>query len=282
MSLINNLRIVGHVCHDRTTDGYILGGTASYAALLGAQLSDKIILTTSYGQDFGFAEIFDKANLSVELKESDKTTEFENIYTEHSRKQYLHGRADNLYFSDLGDVLDTQAILLGPIADEVDLSSFDALDDHILIGAAIQGWLRQFRPDGLVYQKPPDLSSFKCIDIAFMSDDDILGMPLLLEQLKDSIEYVVVTHGINGVSIHHNNLIEHYPSYQTHPVDPTGAGDIFSIAFLCAFYKTGNLTYAASFGHSAASLSIEGLGISTIPSLNQIQERQEEYSKRYL
>jgi sugar/nucleoside kinase (ribokinase family) len=53
-------------------------------------------------------------------------------------------------------------------------------------------------------------------------------------------------------------------------VDPTGAGDVFSAAFLVRHIATGNLVAAGRFAVTAAALSTRGFGASALPSEAEI------------
>jgi len=45
---------IGFFCHDFHEDGYILGGTASYASLVASKLGKKTAVLTSVGKDLSF------------------------------------------------------------------------------------------------------------------------------------------------------------------------------------------------------------------------------------
>ena len=53
-------------------------------------------------------------------------------------------------------------------------------------------------------------------------------------------------------------------------VDPTGAGDVFSAAFLVRYIASGNLIAAGRFAVTAAALSTRGFGASALPSETEI------------
>jgi sugar/nucleoside kinase (ribokinase family) len=54
-------------------------------------------------------------------------------------------------------------------------------------------------------------------------------------------------------------------------MDPTGAGDVFSAAFLIRLAETGDPCEAARFANVAASFSIEAPGVSGIPTRRQVE-----------
>ena len=54
-------------------------------------------------------------------------------------------------------------------------------------------------------------------------------------------------------------------------MDPTGAGDTFTAAFLIYFQETGDPIKAARFANIAASFSVEGLSYSATPTRAQVE-----------
>ena len=60
-------------------------------------------------------------------------------------------------------------------------------------------------------------------------------------------------------------------------VDPTGAGDTFATALLVRLRETGDLLASARFGAAAASLSVSGVGVTSIPGREEIEARLRQY-----
>lgn len=283
MSVVNQIQLIGHVCHDKTDDGFILGGTASYSTIVARQLCDQISLLSSYGEDFLFENRFKDLGIDLTIFPAKKTTVFENIYHENGRTQYCLERAAIIPVDK--DTLNSTAdvIMLCLIDDELDVDT-TALKAHTGIkGATIQGWLRSFESDGLVVAKSPSMSRFEGIDIVIFSDDDIKDLDdQFLNKLKEVVPIIAMTRGHHGADIFLNGIVHQFPSFEVSPVDLTGAGDVFSVSFLYEYTRTRDISLAASFAHAAASLSIEGKGVESIPQMPAILERQSLYSKRYL
>ena len=246
-------------------------------------LCPYVRLLTSYGPDFLFADTFDNLEIVSTIIKSNDTTIFENTYTPTGRVQYLHSKADDLHVGESTLENQTDILFLCPITDEI------LVEEHVLTNykglkaATIQGWLRDFEADGLVVPSLPNFSVFSNLDIIIMSDDDIAGFEKdLLKQLIELVDIVVLTKGAKGAEVFQSGETYFFPSYPSTPVDLTGAGDIFSIAFLYEYAHIHNINQAASFAHAAASLSIEGKGVSAIPVISQIRERQQLYNYRYI
>jgi len=83
--------------------------------------------------------------------------------------------------------------------------------------------------------------------------------------------FVVVKKGEHGSLLIHRDGIAALPAYPTETVvDPTGAGDIFTTAFLIRLEETRDPMQAARFGNVAASMSVEHVGTTGIPTREAI------------
>ena len=110
--------VIGHVAHDLTPSGSRLGGTAAYSALTARALGLRTGVITAYGPEANLEPLQDTVVVSAP---SPYSTTFENIYTNHARKQVLHHRAEILSFEDVPKIWQTAPIIhLGPIAQEMD------------------------------------------------------------------------------------------------------------------------------------------------------------------
>ncbi|MFT4568805.1 MAG: sugar/nucleoside kinase (ribokinase family) [Saprospiraceae bacterium] len=273
---------IGHVCHDIVEDGVILGGTASYSSIVSTRLGMNTGVVTSFGSDFEFVSRFEEKNIHLWVQESKETTSFRNIYKNGTRTQYMPTRAKTIGPETLPEFhKGIKAIQLCLISDEVDLNLLSALPSGIPIGATIQGWLRNFEKDGLVKAKLPNLKLFEHLELVFMSDDDIREVPQLLDQIIKIVPIVVLTRGKHGADVYENGTKHTFPAYPSEEIDPTGAGDVFSTAFMISYSHNRNISRACSFAHCAASLSIEGMGVKSIPTREEVFERQILYFQKF-
>jgi sugar/nucleoside kinase (ribokinase family) len=70
------------------------------------------------------------------------------------------------------------------------------------------------------------------------------------------------------------NRIPAHPAWE---VNPTGAGDVFTAAFLVRYSETRDPDESALFASAAASIKAEHGGIAGIPTREQVQERKVKY-----
>jgi sugar/nucleoside kinase (ribokinase family) len=63
-------------------------------------------------------------------------------------------------------------------------------------------------------------------------------------------------------------------------VDPTGAGDVFATAFLTRLSETGDPRSAVDCANRVAALSVEGEGVSAIPTRQSLIARFPELAQQ--
>ena len=267
--------LIGHLCHDVVPGGHALGGTVAYSGLAAKKLGLSPGILTSVGSDFLFQKKIAQAGIELTSKPAERTTIFENVYTRGERTQYLHARAADLTPADVPPVWRSPKIVqCSPIADEVSPDLLGAFPGA-LIGATIQGWLRQWDRHGHVSPKAMDWSSLAAADVVIFSDADIRGFEDALPEIILTVQVVVMTQGSDGATVWQTGKRHHFPAYPALEVDATGAGDVFAAAFLVRFFQTKDIGETARFANAAASLVVEHSGTGNTPALSQITHRME-------
>ncbi len=268
MSAIDFLAI-GHVCHDWTPSGNVLGGTTSYASFFARKMNLQTAILTSFGSDFEFQNRFQ--NISLHSIPSEKTTFFKNVYDGNNRQQFLLEKSNNIFTSDIpSDFLNPKMVLLGPIANEIDFNILDQFE-RSMIAVCPQGWMRRWHSNGKVIHKMlEDWSVFQNADMVILSEEDLNFQNDLIPKLAELFKILVVTKGENGAEVFSNNNKYTFPSFPAKMIDPTGAGDIFATAFLIRYFETKDISQAANFANATASFCIEKKGIEGIASREEI------------
>ena len=263
---------IGHVCHDWTPSENVLGGTTSYASFFARKMNLQTAILTSFGSDFEFQNRFQ--NISLHSIPSKKTTFFKNIYDGSHRQQFLLEKSNNILTNHIPkDFRQPKMVLLGPIANELNLGVLDNFENS-MIAVCPQGWMRRWNSDGKVFHEMlDDWSVFQKADMVILSEEDLNFQMDLIPKLAEFFNILVVTKGENGADVFFNNNKHTYPSFQTKMIDPTGAGDIFATAFLIRFSETKDISQAAKFANAAASFCIEKKGIEGIASREEILQR---------
>lgn len=268
-----DLLVVGHVSKDLHEGGtYSLGGTATYAGLLGARLDLRTAIVTSYGPDLDALPALD--GISIASKTSPTSTTFRNLYSGAVRTQIISGVAAPLTIVDVPEEWrESRVVLLGPVAGEITNDLFHAFGTSLL-GVTPQGMMRAWNEAGEVHAVPwePDENLLRQVDVLVLSEDD-LSTHDALERYIRTVHIVALTHEARGATVYIDGKPRTFPAYACAPVEPTGAGDTFAAAFLVELEATNDIERAAYFANSAASLVIEGAGTSTVPTRVQIEQR---------
>ncbi|WP_280771760.1 ribokinase [Salipaludibacillus daqingensis] len=81
--------------------------------------------------------------------------------------------------------------------------------------------------------------------------------------LAKGVSNIVVTMGAEGVMHVHDHGAVHYPSYNVHPVDTSGAGDCFNGVFAAAILCGYSINQAINSASASAALSVTKRGTSS-------------------
>jgi hypothetical protein len=283
MQLPPDFVVIGHITQDLQPDGsFLLGGTVTYTALLALQLGLTVGVVTS-GTPREVADFLAAMpNALVACTPATTPTIFENHYVGGSRQQVLRARAAPLVAAAVPDAWRSAPIaLLGPVAAEVDASVATCLTSP-LRAATPQGWLRGWDTEGRIYATAwhaanavlPHLGALVCSveDVAMAAG----GAPAagVIAAWAAQVPVVVITDGPRGANVHQQGQPpQHVPAFVVEELDPTGAGDVFTAAFLIARWRGKDALAAVRYAHAAASYVVAAPGISGMPTETQIAAR---------
>ena len=253
---------VGHICHDLTSNGPVIGGPAAYAGGTAHVLGCRTAIVTSSTLEEEWEA--DLPGVTIHRIPSDQTTVFENVYSSQGRSQTVHAVAGNIESKDIPVAWQRASIVhLAPIANEVDPSILD-LFSNSLVGLTPQGWMRRWDEKGRVSAGAWFAAEtyLRLAAAVIISEEDLLDDDML-DNYRQWSRLLVMTQGEDGCTVFVGQEAHHFPTSSGSEVDTTGAGDIFAAAFLIRLFQTdGNPTEAASFANEAAarSIAVQSLG----------------------
>lgn len=274
---------VGHLTNDVITQhaahatSHAPGGSALYAVLTAKGLGHRSSVWTSIGDDFAGHDGLQQLGGIFQNDPAQLTTTFENTYVDGYRKQIVHSKAKALNLSELENhttAANQDVTFLCPVIGELQ-GQLNQKSEHTLIGAGLQGWLRQLNDDGSVRRKVPTRFEFlKHVDVVFASDED-LGDERegLASTLRDVVPTVVITYGKRGATVFENGTTYNVDVWDTEEIDPTGAGDVFASAFLLSRAQRMGIENQLSFAACAASVVVEAVGPGALGRISQAYER---------
>lgn len=153
------------------------------------------------------------------------------------------------------------------MAQELDPAWFGNFQNS-LVAITPQGFLRQWDAIGLVSPKAWDdaLEILRHLAVVIISPDD-LDKRTRWKKLRSYARITLVVSTVNrhGAHVYHQGLHSWCESRETEVIDATGAGDVFASAFLIRYSENFDPIRATYFGNVAASYSIEGEGVPSIP-----------------
>lgn len=271
---------IGHITHDRTPDGFRLGGTVSYAAVTARRLGHRPgILTRASTEGLRIVQAEEGVEviaespdgtldgIAIHLLPSTVSTTFTNIYHGSERTQVIEALADPILPADLPPAwAAAPVVLLGPIARETP-PAWVQVFPNALVGVTPQGWMRRWDAQGRVSPAPwENMAEFLAhADVIILSREDVGGDDAFLAALACQAQLLVVTDGWHGATVYRCGECFPIAPRPTEQVDPTGAGDVFATAFLLRLAETGDPLIAARFANIVASMSVEGIGMARIP-----------------
>ena len=268
---------IGHVTLDRFGDEVRPGGAALYSAVTAHRLGLTAGILTSHGADFPLEAI--PSRIEVVTLEAPATTVFEYESGGGGRQQKLLSTARPLAVRDLPhDWRAAPLALLAPVAQEVDLRLSAAFEDGA-VGAAAQGWLRAMDDHNRIVAQPwaGAREVLNRVSAVFVSAEDVRGHESQITEWVQRVPVAVVTAGAAGALLYVNGERYEVRPRRAREVDPTGAGDVFAATFLIHFQRHPDPWEAAEVATCAASLSVEGVGWSTVPDAPRLKQALDEY-----
>ena len=162
-------------------------------------------------------------------------------------------------------------VLLAPVVKEVDPEMIARFPDA-LVAVALQGWLRDWDEKGTVttHSVSPQSLNLKG-HIAVLSEEEVSRK--MINSWAQAFPMLAISKGARGVDIYVKGRNREFPAFSVPVTDSTGAGDVFTTALLLRYAETRNPLHAGWFASAAASFSVQGWGMTTVPSKAQILER---------
>jgi sugar/nucleoside kinase (ribokinase family) len=250
-----------------------LGGTVWYAALFIAGLGRRVAVV-GIG-DERIKRRFARSGVDVRyFSDSGPVTLFENTYSDGIRKQKAWPGGDIQRADVPQAAFDAMGLLVGPVLQEVDPAILRTPRSGSLMLDA-QGFLRQLSTAGDVILRMTleAEKAFRHCDIlkvdareaaVITSTRDGKTAGRILHRMGPKI--VIITRGADGALFYDGVRFTQITAPEVDVIDPTGAGDVFSAAFLVRYIASGDLIAAGRFAVTAAALSTRGFGASALPS----------------
>ncbi len=257
------------------TEGRILSGCATNAALAYAKLGGQVFMIGSVGEEerSGLESTLEELNIVHQFSSSLVSGGFKLAYDEQGRRDLsVLGIAGNI--TELpGQIEAYDAVVLGPILQEVSTELIhylrESYDGKLLLDP--QGMLRTVQKDEVVHVKPEGIE--KAIGVCDIVKPNELECEVLtgIDPRKDARaaaklikswgpDLVIITLAELGSVIYDGQEFIEIPPYQTTMLDPTGAGDTYAGGFLFALLSGNDIEFSGRFASCVSSIMIEHMG----------------------
>jgi len=253
-----------------------LGGPPTYVSVAAAKLGARVSVISKVGEDFSNNYVKWLKNNKIDLSELKRvegasTTQFIIKYQKGwKRKMQLKARAPTISTNDLPDSLQARAVHVAPIANELSEELVTKLRKFTrILSLDPQGFVRGFDRRGNVHLKGwKGQSVLAQVDMYKSSLNEIEAvtetnnLQLATRRIGDyGVKIVIVTRGVHGSTLFFDNTLYTIPACASKIVlDPTGAGDAFSGAFLAEYIREKDPLWCACVGSASASFVVEGVG----------------------
>jgi 1D-myo-inositol 3-kinase len=268
--------VVGHSTLDVFDAGNRPGGPGPYVSLVAARLGLRTALLTAAGPEIDLAMLLPGVKVAVVDR---STTMMRHSYEHGARVQHALVRAGPIGSEDVpAEWRTTKLLLLAPILGEVNPSVVSAFPDA-LIGADPQGWLRRVQADGRVAEgnlEGVDVGALAGrVSVVSLSEEDLAGTGLPDDWLE-AFPVIILTRAHRGLRLRCQGRWWQMRAFPAREVDPTGAGDSLSAAFLIRYAETADAGEAARFAAATSSFVVEGAGFEGVPLRKDVERRMAE------
>jgi len=274
------------------SDGRVLSGCSTNAALALAKLGEEVSLIGAIGDDYktGFKKKLDSLNIKSEIISSKESGGFSLVYYDDfgNRTLDLLGRAANIGHIAQELYEDSSAVLIGPILGEVSFDEMRAIRRNFdgFFFCDPQGLLRNADETGRIYHEKVEgiediLGLFTVVKPNELEGKVLTGVDCRKEPYKAARiikswgpEIVIVTLAEQGSFIYDGHDYIDIPPYEVDLIDSTGAGDTYMAGFTYEYLKTGDLRKSGCFASSVSSIMIEQVGPDFVLIEDEVRRRQ--------
>jgi sugar/nucleoside kinase (ribokinase family) len=257
------------------TEGRILSGCSTNAAIILSALGDEVGLLGCVGNDMrdDFISQMKERKIMTHTLPSKETGGFHLIYDEKGdRELFILGVADPITTFP-PQFLSSNLILIGPILNEISSGLIDEVKQKTdaplfldpqgftrrISGKAVEKFCPQ-KIDEIVSQfhivKPNEheaeiITGFDGREFPFEACETLYSW---------GADIAIVTIAEAGSIIYDGHEVFRIPAYKTLARDPTGAGDTYAAGFIHAFLQEKSLLECGLFASCVASFWVEDVG----------------------
>ncbi len=265
-----------------------LGGPPGYCGITSRRFNFEVALATRFGIDFPKEHrdfLLKSKILLYDSQQSDDkpTTRFNIVLEGDSRRMTLLCKCAPLSVEEIAS-MKVDCWLVSPVIDEISPEVLAAIKSNAgsrnFVMLDPQGYMRAIGPDGSITPKATvriDLAGIRAIKVDEEEMRALTGGIQGLDGMRflqsQGVEFIVSTLK-NEIHLLHKRTHYWIKMREIDTPDSTGAGDILSAAFCCAYLKEKDPLWALCFGAGAVRAALETgqIGLAKIPPMSKIEE----------
>ncbi|MBD3208542.1 MAG: hypothetical protein GF370_03760 [Candidatus Nealsonbacteria bacterium] len=243
------------------------GGSSFYCSKIFKELGWKPIIISPRGKDYN-KDWLNSTKVYPEDPQTENTLIYQNNYNQRGERTLFSKNRQSAFFIDPSSVPETyikeaEGIVVCPIDNNVGLQHIKDLRQRMgkekTLACLPQGFFRSYKENGEVYQdnwkKERDIVPL--LDLIFLSEEDGEDLDNKALEWSGLDAIVVITRAEKGCSVFQNKERVDFPAFEVEEiVDPVGAGDVFSAAFVYSYLKDNDVKRAARFANATAAISL--------------------------
>ena len=260
------------------------GGTAANVALVAAQLGLNTGFVSPIGSEFIGTKYFEKLKkndncLAILKPIKDETTSTCFVFTDknENQKSYIYDGASK-YFNTLDvpsehiDEAEIVHITTAPPEYAIKCAKY-AQENKKIVSFAPGQQLHYYTDDQI-------LEILQYTNIVFCNEYEHKYIYKICDPFDYQIALLIKTMGAKGSEIYcENDMYWEISPVSAEVVDPTGAGDSYAAAFLCAYLYNVEILTCGTFASAVASFIVEKKGCQTnMPTMEDVKKRIGELS----
>jgi sugar/nucleoside kinase (ribokinase family) len=267
----NNIILWGDLCIDKNNlDGQEVdgpGGSVFYCGRTFKNLGCEVSIVSPRGSDYN-DDWLEGTSIYPKISLSGDTLLYQNSYNSKGERTLYVKNQKQAFFADplsFGKEFFSgiQAVIVCPIDNNISHSHVKDLKARMnkksLLACLPQGFFRRYDKGGKVYQSQWENSEkfIPFFDIIIISEQDCQNPDQNAENWSRGRPLVIVTKAEKGCAVFEKGKRIDYPAFKVQEiVDPVGAGDVFSAAFIYSYLNYKNIEKAAVFANAAAAISL--------------------------
>jgi len=243
------------------------GGSSFYCSKIFKELEWKPIIISPRGKDYN-TDWLNGTEVYPKSPQTETTLIYQNNYNQKGERTLFAKNRRSASFIEPSSVpepyiKEAEGAVVCPIDNNIELHHIKDLRQKMgrekVLACLPQGFFRRYKKNGEVYQEDwkEERAIVPLLDLIFLSEEDGENLDNKALEWSGLDTIVVITRAEKGCSVFQNKKRVDFPAFEVEEiVDPVGAGDVFSAAFVYSYLTDNDVKRAARFANATAAISL--------------------------